>query len=105
MEKSRICNLGSNLPDGENLCVGDSEETIDCSSDCPKWANWEIWGQCSQTCFSEGSQGKKTRSRGCMNGEIDDLSGACPQSDSEETQECGDSVCETIEIVPKTWKM
>ncbi|XP_055956211.1 A disintegrin and metalloproteinase with thrombospondin motifs adt-1 [Patella vulgata] len=81
-ERSRQC---LNSKRGSD-CSGSSKDTTSCTqTPCPDWSDWSNWGSCSATC----GEGKKKRSRQCLNSKREtDCSGS-----SEDTTSCTQTPC------------
>ena len=63
--KSRVreCIIDDEDKDKDNLCIGDSIETVECNtSKCPVWTDWTDWTQCSASCGG----GVQKRIRDCI---------------------------------------
>nr|XP_018669341.1 SCO-spondin-like [Ciona intestinalis] len=81
---SRQCTGGTV---GEGGCPGsDTKYQLCQTDDCPSWAPWSAFNQCSKSCAS----GTKTRSRNCNNGNIGD--GGC-NGDASMTMSCNTHSC------------
>ena len=58
------------------------------TADQAYWDEWSEWGECSKTCDNGVISGTRTKTRGCVNGEIGDF-GCHDNTPTELTEPCG----------------